>query len=663
MSRRTARLAEAALVVAIAAAAAWWGTRYWYASLAAGNEPIFYQEYFEPAVNVACGRSFGVAVGPIPVSLDRFVNRKSDTFSCGDLPARAELSDRGLHQKSMRYLMLAVVATWKLTGRISWSGLGPMCGVLFAASTVAAYGILRLGMGWWIALLGTAAFATSTFHLQNAPHLRDYAKVPFALAAIWLCGLLVKRRPAPAVVCAIALAAGVVLGVGYGFRSDLFIYIPLFLLLLFACLEGGIRQHLRVKLGAAGLFLAAFVLAAWPILSAISNDGGCEWHVVLLGFATPFDGDMRMEPGPYQIGYTYLDGFVYHSVSGFAGRRDPSVDMTSCTPEYDGASRRYFLEIVKTMPADMLARAYASVRNMWDLPFRFEGPPLRGWFPTLYRARAKALMEIDWAQPAVIVIALIALAAHNLRWAAAAAVLLLYLGGYPALQSSPRHYFHLEFMTWWAFGWLASALATLAAIWWRSGVRAMRDRAMPDWRRSARDVAIFAAALVVLLAAPLTASRWYQQREMRGLFSRYVGAPKIDLAMRDAPAGVVRSLRIQPTPGFPRAPVAQSAMIEVDVDAASCPAPFDLSFVYAPKSSGGDFSWSLPIPAPRGPGLTRAFFPVYEGFDGLRVPDAAAGCLRGVSQFADVRPFPLLLAAVLAPGWEDRPLYQRIRYP
>ena len=40
--------------------------------------------------------------------------------------------------------MTAVAAAWRATG-ISWSGLGPLCGVLFGASIAAAYGVFRLG--------------------------------------------------------------------------------------------------------------------------------------------------------------------------------------------------------------------------------------------------------------------------------------------------------------------------------------------------------------------------------------------------------------------------------------------------------------------------------------------------------------------------------------
>jgi hypothetical protein len=62
------------------------------------------------------------------------------------------------------------------------------------------------------------------------------------------------------------------------------------------------------------------------------------------------------------------------------------------------------------------------------------------------------------------------------------------------------------------------------------------------------------------------------------------------------------------------------------------------------------------LPRNAGTGTTRVCFPAYEGFSG-----ATGNCVRSVSRVADVRQFPLVMTAVLAPGWESRPLYQRIK--
>lgn len=654
-------LVDVLIAAAIFAASAWWGARYWSASLAAGVEPIFYQEQFEPAVMLACGRGFGVTFVP-PAPLTQFLNRQTDRFSCSELPPTLSLTTNGVRQKTMRYLIVAVAATWRLTGAISWSGLGPLCGVLFGATTMLGYAVFRLGMARWVAAAATMALAVSTLHLQNAPHLRDYAKAPFALAAIWLIGCLVKIRPSWRVTPALAAAAGAVLGIGYGFRYDLLIYVPLCLATLVLFLDGGLRAHLAIKAVAAALLVGVFTAASWPIVSAISTEGGCEWHVVVLGFSEPFDEDLRIEEAPYRVSYAYLDGFAYHAISAYVARRDPKAELVLCSRPYDAASREYFTEIVTRVPADVLARAYASVRNMWTLPFEYSGPPLASWAPLVYRVRAHVMEPLRRIAPFVVLVTLVGMAAINLRWAAAATVVLLYTGGYPALQSHPRHYFHLEFMGWWMVGWIISAGATLMLSSLRSGLRRAIHAVMPDPRAAARRVVTFAAAVVVLLATPLLVARWYQQREMRDLFTRYIDAPKVPLAMAEADAAGVRHVDVRAAPDPPAQAKARSALLEFDFDPAACDPQAPVSFRYAGREAGTDFSWTL---APRlaGAGVTRVFFPAYEGFEGVQIVNARPQCINTAVQVADVRRFSFLAVAVLAPGWQDRPLYQRVRLP
>ena len=162
---------DAAVAVAIFAAAAWWGASYWRASLAAGRQPIFYQEYFESAVMTACDRGFTVSATQ-PQPLVDFLWRRRDTYSCSELPASLKMQPARSVQASMRYLQIAVGLAWRVLG-ISWSGLGPLCGLLFGASAAAAYGIFRIAMPRVLAAAGAKAFAVSTVQLRNAPHLRD----------------------------------------------------------------------------------------------------------------------------------------------------------------------------------------------------------------------------------------------------------------------------------------------------------------------------------------------------------------------------------------------------------------------------------------------------------------------------------------------------------
>lgn len=623
----TARLRPTAIDVSVAAAivlaGAWWGASYWRASLASGRQPIFYQEYFEPAVMTACGRGFVISSRQ-PKPLEDFLWRRRDAFSCSELPASLKTEPPGNAQTGMRYLLGAVGLSWRVLG-ISWSGLGPFCGLLFGATMAAAYGVFRLGMPRLIAGGATAALAVSTLQLRNAPHLRDFGKAPFALALIGLAGWMVRERFGPRALV-IAAVYGAVAGIGYGFRSDFLVYLPIFLVALFGFVDGPLLGNLPLKAGAAAAMLAAFVACAWPVISAVAERGGCEWHVAILGFASPFDDDLRLEKTPYVPSYAYVDDFVYTSVVTFAARqegRDSGIPY--CTHEYDVASRAYFFTLVRTLPADVLARAYSSARGMWDLPFRWQGAPVPGWHPWLYRARARALLLLAPFATAAIVLAVLLIAMRSPRWALCLCLFLLYFGAYPALQSDERHYFHLEFMTWWAFGVLAALVVPALRRW--------KDHRL---RVGVMQAAAVAASIAIALAGPLLVLRWYQQRELRAYFHRYVDAPKVALG-----------------------PVSSQALVQADIDAASCGPAASVTVVYDAAVPGRNFTRAFP--AGRSAGVTRVFFPAYRGFQQVTASSGGRACHVTVSQAADVRPFPLLMAAVLPPGWQDAPLYQRFR--
>src|SRR5436309_559204 len=64
---------------------------------------------------------------------------------------------------------------------------------------------------------------------------------------------------------------------------------------------------------------------------------------------------------------------------------------------------------------------------------------------------------------------------------------LLYFGGLPGTQFDPRHFFHLEFIAWWAIGFLLTAAIA-------------RRGAAVSWRRAAVALSACLAALVLALA-------------------------------------------------------------------------------------------------------------------------------------------------------------------
>jgi hypothetical protein len=635
----TRRRQEALIAFVVFGAAWWWGTTYWRLSLKAGKTPQFYQEYFEPAIMVACGHGFVIAHPP-PQTLIDFLQRKVNTFSCDQVAGNLDLSTKYLYQGAWKYLLYTVGIAWRFLG-VSWTRMGPLFGLLFALTIVSAYGMFRLMMNRWLALAGAFVLSVSTLHVTNLPNLRDYSKAPFTLAAVFFLGLLVKLPVKRIHVIALALAYGAVLGIGYGFRTDLLINIPVIVIVVLCCLEGGVRRHLLTKALGIAAFFVAFVVTAWPILSFVNEKGGGQYHVALLGFTPQFDDALGIQPAPYSLVQVYDDLYIARTMAGFAGREHPEWRrMDYYGHEYDLATGAYLRQIVSRFPADVVTRTFASTIAVAESPFTWPGPPDPGLARWLYRPRELVLIALKGVGPLLVAAAVLATSAYDLRLALFFLFFVFYFGGYPAIQFGSRHYFHLEFITWGAIGLLAQGLVT--------------RRSPPP--RVIRRMAIV-MAIVVGLIASLAVLRVYQTAQARRLFGGYVAGSKTPIpsgvAQRDA-TGVLSI----------RGPSADAdvRLLEVDVNGSACVPNSSVGFQYDEKRPASNYSRRIAIGPSRDQGMTRVFMPVYAPtFQGVQLPAGDASCVAGV-YWIDPDHEPLLIEVSLSPNWDHRGLYQRMPF-
>jgi len=647
-------LGEAALVAVLFVTASVWGTVYWKRSLQAGRQPQFYQSYFEPAVMLVCGHGFLVADPPVRAVAD-FLAMKTDRLSCGDIPPSTGLSDYG-YQKAWLYLMLTVALTWKLLG-ISWSGMGPLFGVLFAGTIVAAYGIFRIGLSRIASLAGAGVLAVSAVHLQNLPHLRDYAKAPFTLALIWLLLVMAVRQPTWRRLPLVAGAYGLLLGIGYGFRTDFLIEIPVFFCVLFAFVPGGWRHHLLLKSAAAALCLAVFVGMSWPVISAVRRGGGCQWHAGLLGLTDPYNNSLQILPGPYSFGQAYSDNVVYAITTGFARRVQPGVGHVEyCSPEYDAASGRYLAMLATTFPGDFVTRTIASVEQIVRVPFRWNDTPLPGFASSLYRVRRLLLLPLRGTGAIFVGLAIAFLTAVELRLGLFALFLVLYFGGYPMLQFDVRHYFHLEVLTWWAAGFVVEQIVRRVR---QTGIRGTADRIWQtasngqplNWTRAG----VTAVVVAVCALATLWAARAYQRRAVISLFQEYVDAPREQIQRGPIATNVLQRLLLGHPPGTDPYPV---DVVEIETDAARCDPQATVTFRY--REPQPEFTHAVAIASnPGATGTGRVFEPVYDHFEGVEFAGTVPGCVTGLYRLSAPDRLKVLLTATLTPDWEHGPLYQR----
>ena len=634
---------ELAILLVLLVGSGVWATHFWNRWTARGGQPAFYQTYFEPAVMIACGRGFVISKHQ-PKPLEDFLFLRTDSFKCADLPEHLELDPDHVYQGAWLYLETTVGWAWRLLG-ISWSGMGPLFGLLFGIEIALAYAICRLGVGRWWALFAASNLAMSSTQLVNLPHLRDYAKAPFTLALVLIIGLTVTRPVRRSTLLLLAAAYGAVLGIGYGFRTDFLADLPIMLIVLFAFLEGGVTQHLMLKAAAAVVVVATFFVVSWPISSAVYTKGGCQWHVALLGLQPNSNVDLRLTPAPYEFGQAYSDGYIDRVVNGYARRMQPDrPPMVFCSHEYDVQSGRYLRDIAVTFPADMAIRAYASMIQIVELPFRrWTSLPMDGWFPRLYHARAFLIRPGDRWGTWLTALAVLSVSFVSVRLGLFLIFFLAYFGGYPAIQFQERHYFHLEFMGWWAVACAAHSLTTAA---WSLKEGVPQD--VKPLVRRAITVGGVALGLIALGAGALGSVRWYQTRLAQNLFEAYLAAPKMALPNPDGPLENI-------------APLAWPQFLEVDVNEAACAERPTVTFRYTQLPTDGDFTRSVTIEHPtRATGTTRIFLPVFQQFDGLQVSDARPGCIVGAFRFTELGAFPLLLGVTLPPDWKSLPLHQRL---
>jgi hypothetical protein len=625
--------AEAATVAVLFVAAAVLGYAWVGRFVQHGGHPFFYQTYFEPAVMVVCGKGFVVSRHQ-PAPLTAFLSERRDGFQCSELPEGLEVGTDGLVQRPWRYFLTTVALTWAVLG-ISWSGLAPLFGLFYAATSVGVYALCRQAAGRVASVAAAAAFSLSPLQLANLPNLRDYAKAPFIVGLGALLVALVVRPLRPRTVVLLALGYGLVMGVGYGFRTDLLIACPPLVAVLCVFLPGRFTTGWLVKGSALAAFGVGFGLAAAPIITSVVSKGGCQWHFSLLGLTTPFDAALGVDGGSYSWGHLYKDEYLWATISSYGARLRPDLGYIEyCSHEYDVASGEYVRHILGMFSADILTRAYAATLQILDLPFRH-------------------VTTLPYLGTFVAVIVVGALAAVNWRLASFAAFAILYFGGQTAIQFLPRHYFPFECLTW-----------VMLAVLTERIVRG--DVLLPS--KAIRSRIAFAAIVAAMLVMPLLGLRWYQNRQVVDLLNQYANAPRAAASIDAAGGGVYRLVHPIEHQGSTEsdavAALGRTAgrFLEVDVEAGGCRTDTSITFAYDPTFPVTDLTSTVTLRrAANGRGATRIFEPVYVGFTGFALSDPSPSCAAHAFFVEGLDTLALRLPAQLSPDWQSQPQHQQIR--
>jgi len=629
----------------------------------------FYQWEFAPAVMLACGQGYTAPAreADSPALMD-FLHERTRSLDCGAVQGLRP-AEPNFFQRGQMYLIGSVGLLWKITG-IGWDRLVPFYAALYGLYALAVYGVFRLGAGRLLSLGAAIVLMTSTIQLDNLANLRDFAKAPFTLGTILLLGCMASCRLPERVFQVVAALAGVTLGIGIGFRMDLFMFIPLALLTILVVAPSGIR--LGVRLGASLAFATGFVLVGWPILKAFSG-GSNAMHVILLGLTSDFDMALRIAPSIYEWGYNYNDAYLSDIINTIAGRVGSGEQlMPIASAEYDGAARQYYLLLLSHFPADFAIRFVASIMNVLGLvgpKFLVYGMPgflypplsfLAGIMPWLALAAAAAIFS------------------HRPVLGVFFGLMILYLGGVSSLQYQERHVFHLQFISFWItlflVRWSCMLVVTSFRGDWSSAFGA--SKAQRDFfRRRVIRAAIFACSATLLFAGVLGGLRLWQQSHLVDFLKTYEARAthpvSVETSVDKRGDVLVRLPSVQAVqPLTPRRWLSTRYWV-AEFDGRRCGKDL-IRFVISYSADELYFNTSRVVDLDIRAGA-KYFFPTFElmhpqprvdmglrTLRGLEFADEDAACLAGVRQVGDIGDIALLLSLRLSPGWENQPLYQQL---
>jgi len=631
-------------------------------------------EHFTPAAMFAEGaRYYNPEPAQVP-GLQEFLNEASDTFELTAPPPEHVRRPLSWFHQNHAYLMATVSLAWRVFG-VSWFVFRGVIAVMAGTLAVAAYAVLRLGAGHILSAILALLFSVAPVTLTVMPNIRDFAKAPFIVAACGLMFWLAQRGRSDRALHRCAIALGLLIGIGFGFRSDVMVCIPpaVIVLLVSAHTPGksaGWRARFMLPAKALGAFFAALLISAAPILFASQqSETASAAHDIICGLSTESEKFLGVSPASYERVYYFWDGYAVAIGSSYSrrvlGDKDP-------LPRYSAGAvlgqQTYVLHTFLHFPGDMLARAYASSwRILGDGFARVDeyradraayGYPDNPFVDGVVRALSPLSKHLEQFKLFYVVTALMLLASRDPRSAWAALLLGMYFTGYSCLQFHVRHYFHLTLFTFWI---LAVLISTLTAI--------VRHReSLPPWRTALLRTGTFALCALALILLPLQLARTIQKANVGATLRSAAASELKPLPTHEIEEdGWVRhdlNRLIESPPEFdgPQVWEVQGDLLAVELDGSDKPRTVQIKYVS--EAPFNNFTHDVVIPPLAPGGTVRYYFPIYQslhqsvldqppptgGFDGrwglsrywgigLRPEDR--GAYKGTFRVTDETPFPL----------------------
>jgi hypothetical protein len=663
----------------------------------------FYQvspEFLGPAVMIASGRGFVTPVADAIPPLVDFLVQRTQEFNPEDLPASFPTLPNSNAIRTHCYLLYTTGVLWRVFG-IHWHTLKLLSLILFTASGMILYRVFRLGMSRPFSIAGTVLFLASPIMVTALNSVRDFGKAPFILAVLWIVGRLALRPIRGWGLMGMAAALGLLTGIGQGFRQDvLACVLPALGAVLFLA-HGTPRLQLRARIAAPFVLLASFAVTAWPTLSPPETEGSLLYHQIMMGLSTESTDRMGLGHASYEFQSVCNDNMA-HAIRNDYARRVKGNTAIVGYQNREGmlAAQGYLLDLFRRFPADIITRGYGAILTLLGgvTAERTTFAPEETAFITRLGQLHQPIEDhfrgygLFYAVAAVLLVSL-----WNFRSALCLLALILFFGGYTAVQFQYRHCFHLAFAPIWCFGFLLDK-AVCGGV---SGFLAMRRRSLRTrlqelrvvgWHPLIRTVA-FAVSAAAILLAPLYAAQSYQDRQVDGIISVYPDAPLTALETDAVETNGMILRRLKGTQDLADENLASNPPDEDQARWLADPAslgkwnphdmdvradylvaqfdgvrgPFPLEVRYRAEQPGNNFTHTFCVRAAPGSSdqSVRFFFPVYEfpdsktvgrsRFEGIVLRQDDAPLFRGLYRVSDLSNFPFLLPLTLP---ADRTLFR-----
>jgi len=397
------------------------------------NYPLdqsWHQRYLSPALNYACAGHFGPLRLPenppaedvaAMQAVNEFLHVATLQFSCSSFPRRVIATSvfDGLDSSNTEqpiYLMLLYGGLWRLFG-VDWTVTYYIIATVIAVSFLAAYLCTRRLMPGFIAAPAILLFFSSPLFIKSILSPRDVLKLPFiiVIAALLIGHATPPRRPLRFL--AFASGIGLLIGLAYGFRADLLLFIlpaGLIIALLgrveLAASLSRVKRALAssaVRLAAVGALLLSFAVGAWlPLLNDYKvheSNRDVAYHSLAAGWSgiTNYDLFQNHAPdgGMYMFRNSYSnDLFIGVRVLEYASRRYDDHTVPWAQGRYWTYAKRFYLDVASHVPGDLISGAIGAFVNLMTVPASTNSlapfaDPFRRWTETYSFARNTAFFD------------------------------------------------------------------------------------------------------------------------------------------------------------------------------------------------------------------------------------------------------------------------------